>query len=82
MIMNKTVLIKVDLEGNWPNKLEEAYKNIEKTIENYNNQGYKVVSITPLTAGVKDYDSSENQSYGYGYSFTTGILIVFENISL
>lgn len=78
--MNITVLVKVDLEDNHSNKLDEAFNNVDREIKEQNSNGYKVVSVTPLTASGKDYDDTENQSYGYGYSFTTGILIVFEEI--
>ena len=78
--MNRTVLVKVDLEDNYSHKLDEAFQQVDEIINENNNQGYKVVSVTPLTASGNYYDNSENQSYGYGYSFTTGILIVFEEI--
>jgi hypothetical protein len=78
--MNRTVLVKVDLEDNYSHKLDEAFQQVDEIINQNNNQGYKVVSVTPLTASGNYYDNSENESYGYGYSFTTGILIVFEEI--
>jgi len=78
--MNKTVLIKVDLEDNLSSNLNDAFQNVDQVIKEQNDQGFKVVSVTPLTAGVKEYESTENQSYGYGYSFTTGLIIVFEEI--
>jgi len=76
--MNKTVLIDVDLE--YSHDLKQAYENVEMEIERHNSNGYKVVSVTPITGGKYDYSNSENESYGYGYSYTTGILIVFEEI--
>lgn len=79
--MNKTVLVKVDLEDNYSHKLDEAFEKVDEIINKQNNQGYKVVAVTPLIASGNYYDNSENQSYGYGYSFTTGILIVFEKIA-
>jgi hypothetical protein len=78
--MNRTVLVKVDLEDNHSHKLNEAFQEVDEIINQNNNQGYKVVSVTPLTASGNYYDNSENESYGYGYSFTTGILIVFEEV--
>jgi hypothetical protein len=78
--MNRTVLVKVDLEDNYSHKLDEAFQQVDEIINQNNNQGFKVVSVTPLTASGNYYDNSENESYGYGYSFTTGILIVFEEI--
>ena len=78
--MNKTVLVKVDLEDNYNNKLNEAFQQVDEIITQNNNQGYKVISVTPLTASGNYYDNGDNVSYGYGYSFTSGILIVFEEI--
>lgn len=78
--MNKTVLVKVDLEDNYSHKLDEAFQHVDEIINENNNQGFKVVSLTPLTASGNFFDDSENKSYGYGYSFTTGIIIVFEKI--
>jgi len=78
--MNKTVLIDVDMDGSYKYKLQEAFKKVDKTIVKYNSDGYKVVSMLPLIAGDYEINEEENKSYGYGYSFTSGIIIVFEEI--
>ena len=76
--MNRVEFVKVDLEGNYDHTLREAFEKVKRVIEDFNDQGYKVVTVTPLTGSDNYYDDTENRSYGYGYSFTTGILIVFE----
>jgi len=79
--MNRTVLIKVELEDNNFQRLKEAFEKVEATIQEHNSEGYKVISVTALTSSGSYYDDKENQSYGYGYSFTSGLLIVFEEIN-
>ena len=78
--MNKVELVDVNLEDNYSVNLKEAYQKVDSIIESYNTNGYRVVSVTPLTGSGYHYDDNEKTSYGYGYSFTTGILIVFEEI--
>jgi hypothetical protein len=82
--MNRTILVNVNLKDNHSHNLKEAFEQVQQTVNEQNAQGYKVVSVTPLTGSDyrSDYDNSENQSYGYGYgySFTTGIILIFEQI--
>ena len=78
--MNKTVLVKINLENNKEADLTEAYDKVYNIIQKHNELGYKVVSVTPLTASDYTYDDADSKSYGYGYSFTNGIIIVFEKI--
>jgi hypothetical protein len=76
--MNKVEIIKVELAGNYLSKLNKAQQEVENVINRYNDHKYKVVSVTPLTGSY-----SEDGTYrynGYGYSFTIGIMIVFEKI--
>ncbi|MCB0447722.1 MAG: hypothetical protein KDD03_09465 [Gelidibacter sp.] len=83
--MNRTILVNVNLEGNYNHNLNEAFEQVRQAVDEQNAQGYKVVSVTPLTGSDSsfDYDNSENQSYGYGYgiSFTTGIILIFEEVA-
>ena len=79
--MNHIELIKVNLEGNYTSRLKEAYEKVDSIVSKLNNKGYKVVTITPLTGSENYYDDTENKSYGYGFSFTIGLLVVFEEIS-
>jgi hypothetical protein len=74
--MNRTVLVNVNLEDNYSYMLDKAFQEVDEIINQNNNQGYKVVSVTPLTASGKYTE----YTIGYGYSFTTGILIVFEKL--
>ena len=76
--MNRTVLVQHSLEGDANMDRVQLLRLIEAEIQNQNNQGYKVVSVMPLTNSNNDYQDDENQSYGYGYSFTGGAIIVFE----
>ena len=78
--MNKTVLVKINLENNRESDLIQAYDKVNNIIHEHNELGYKVVSVTPLTASDYSYDDADSKSYGYGYSFTNGIIIVFEKI--
>lgn len=57
---------------------------INDAIQSLENEGYEVVSITPITSGKYDYDyeapivnAKDRASYGwgYGYSFTEGVTI-------
>lgn len=78
--MNQVVLVKVDLEGNWPHQVTNAFESVEKAVEGMNAKGYKVVTVTPLISSNEEHSDTENKSYGLGYSYTSGILIVFEEI--
>ena len=61
--MNKTVLVKVDLEDNHSHRLNEAFEQVDETVNQHNNQGYKVVSVTPLTASGNYYDNTDALIY-------------------
>lgn len=79
--MNKVELVKVDLENNYTHRLEEAHRKVSRLVEVNNRLGFKVISITPLITNNSEYQNMENESYGFGYSFTSGLLVVFEEIS-
>jgi hypothetical protein len=49
-IMNQIETIRVDFEGNKKQKIEDAFKIVKETIKKYNENNYKVVSVTPLTS--------------------------------
>ena len=76
--MNQIETISVNFEGNKKHKIEDAFKIVKETIKKYNENNYKVVSVTPLTSSDYYSDDTENKSFGYGYSFTSAIIIVFE----
>ncbi len=70
-----------DVAPNFNSYFDEAYQRVSESINEHNQLGYKVISVTPITNGAYDFDSySDSSSYGYGYSFTTGIMIVYEKI--
>lgn len=70
--MNKVEVIEVDMDRS--DGLKVADKKMSDLVEEYNENGFKVISVSPISKGY--YDSAENQSYGYSY--TAGFLIVFE----
>jgi hypothetical protein len=75
--MNKTAFI--EFEFNVP-YLEFAYEKVDKVIKQYNNEGYKVVSITPITGSEKADDIYPGNHYYI--TFTRGVILVFEKVSL
>ena len=46
--MDLAELIKVDLEGNYSEKLKKAFEKVSKLIETKSDAGYRVISVTPL----------------------------------
>jgi len=65
---------------------------IDDAVKKLNNDGYRVTSITPITSGKfnhhanvvrtsnvwEDVDGAHVISYGYGYSYTEGVIILGE----
>ena len=78
MEYNRVTLIKKELDGAFEGDIDKLYEKVHTAITEQNLRGYKVVSITHLTGG--KYDDSEGTSYGYSY--TMGVLIVFEKTDL
>lgn len=74
--MNKTVFIEFPINIPY---VEFAYKDIAKVIEQHNKDGYKVVSITPLT-GSDEADNvyPDNQKM---VTYTKVGIIVFEKLN-
>ena len=58
----------------------ELARDVGTAVTRLNNDGYKVVSVTPVTSGNYDHGLRSNGGYGYGYSYTEGIIIVAERI--
>jgi hypothetical protein len=59
-------------------------EELNTAIKELNTDGYEVVSVTPITSGQYDSHFSEGNgfkkkgmkgSYGYGYSYTEGLII-------
>ena len=64
--------------------------DIEEAVNKLNEEGYKVVSITPVLSGTYDWQykthgmgqhGGAGYGYGYGYSFTEGMTIIAEKIT-
>lgn len=73
--MNITELIRVSLEDSHSFRLDELEKQVAETVARRNEEGYKVISMTPLTGSNAE---SNTESYCFGVSFTIGMLITFE----
>lgn len=66
-------------------------ENLQVAILNLNEEGYEVVSVTPVTSAKYDYKWNQQKGasqwggsgfgYGYGYSYTEGLTIVAKKIS-
>lgn len=60
--------------------------DINKAIQSLNDDGYEVVSITPITSGNWAFKYEQNShtngngkgsyGYGYGYSYTEGVMLL------
>lgn len=74
--MNKTAFVEFEFNVSL---LEFACDEVDKVIKQYNNEGYKVVSITPITGSERADDIYPG--YNYYITFTRGVIIVFEKIS-
>lgn len=65
-------------------------EDLQAAIANLNEEGYEVVSLTPVCSGKYDYQWAQQKGasnwggsgygYGYGYSYTEGITIVAKKI--
>ncbi len=66
-------------------------KDISKAVSKLNNDGYEVISVTPITSGNYSYNyaykgaygsgsliegGGYGYGYGYGYSYTEGVTII------
>ena len=52
-------------------------EDLNVTVENLNKEGYEVVTVTNVISGEFDYDNySGTRTYGYGYSYTDGLMVV------
>jgi len=52
-------------------------KDLQETVEKLNKEGYEIVSLTQVISGQYAYDY---RSYGYGYSYTDGLLVVARKV--
>lgn len=73
--MNRVVTVKADFKGEWGHELSGLEKNVREVIDDHNKDGFKVVSITNIIGSHQSTDGD----YPYAESYTTGVLIVFED---
>lgn len=61
--------------------------DVAKAVAQLNAEGYEVVSVTPLTTGdyhcgtVSQFGSGVEGAYGYGYSYTKGLILIAKRIT-
>jgi hypothetical protein len=65
-------------------------EDMQSAIRNLNDEGYEVVSITPVSSGKYEYKWAQQKGssncggsgfgYGYGFSYTEGLTIVAKKI--
>lgn len=65
---------------------ERLSKDIQLAIEQLNNDGYEVVTVTSITSGNYNYKTTGtghhgDSGYGYGYSYTEGVTIIGKKIA-
>ncbi len=72
---------------------ERLNNDLQQAISSLNQQGYKVIQITPVTSGdfaFKDHFSdphllgngvSTEGGYGYGFSYTDSLIVLAEQVS-
>ncbi len=53
---------------------EQLNDDLQIVLEALNNDGYSIVSVTPITSGKDNYRNGVG--YGYGYSYTEGLIVV------
>lgn len=66
-------------------------EDLQNAILNLNNEGYEVVSVSPVTSAKYNYEWAQQKGgvdhggsgygYGYGYSYTEGFTVVAKKIS-
>lgn len=53
---------------------ERLRRDLQHEIDRLNQDGYELIAVVPVQSGTCEWDSCNN--YGYGYSYTEGIIIV------
>jgi hypothetical protein len=65
--------IKIDSEID----ADRLNSDLEIVIKSLNNDGYNIISITPITSARYDMGTiGTDAGWGYGYSFTEGIIVL------
>lgn len=63
--------------------------DLARAVEEYNDKGFEVVSVTPIISGAYNFKVQEGTGYkkhafkatyafGYGFSFTEGLTVIFK----
>ena len=79
--INEVALIKASQRYDGEPDLDQLKRDLENTIHEYNQGDFTVVSVTPITKGKYDsgtYGSEDDSAYGYGFSYTSGLIVTFE----
>ncbi|WP_217704558.1 hypothetical protein [Pseudoalteromonas sp. McH1-7] len=72
----------------WSDKEIDGYQlqeDLQVAINDLNNDGFEVVSVSPITSGNYNWEKGPQGNiggygYGYGYSYTEGMLIVAKKV--
>lgn len=51
-------------------------QDLQAVLDVLDKGGFRVLSMTPVTSGAYQYDDHLYTAYGYGYSYTRGLVIV------
>jgi hypothetical protein len=56
--------------------------DLESVIDEGSSAGWSLVSITPITSGKQDTDVWSDGGYGWGYGYTSHLLVTFKRAGL
>ena len=70
---NKHKVVKIEIDT------QTMDSKLEATINENINEGWLLVSITPITSGISESGGSSSAAYGWGYGFTSHLLITFRD---
>jgi hypothetical protein len=73
--MNRVVTVKADFKGEWGHEITDLENKVREVVNDHNKDGFKVVSVTNLVGS----NQSTEGDYPYAESYTTGVLIIFED---
>jgi len=86
--MTRVVYCNAEKKGNSACEVDgqRLAKDIDAQVRRLDDEGFRVVAVTPVISGDYSYEHDETASgdccsgwgYGYGFSFTEGVVIVAE----
>lgn len=70
---------------------DRLFSDLSQAVEQCNLEGFEVVSVTPITSGDYNYQVQEGNglkghahkssyAFGYGYSFTEGLVVIAKKV--